>query len=84
LCFNKNIKLIWSLDTSLDIFGEIETLKDMELPEVLMKIKNHITLHKFKLALKYVLCGRETFKDEPLFQYVVLSNVIFINCNTFI
>lgn len=26
------------------------------------------------LALKSVLRGKETFKDEPLFQYVVLIN----------
>lgn len=64
------------LDTSLDFFGECEILKDMELPDVLMKIKSYISSHKFKLALKYVLRGRETFKDEPLFQYVLLINFV--------
>jgi len=46
----------------------------MELPEVLIKIKSSITSNKFKSAIKYLLCGRETFKDEPLFQYVILNN----------
>jgi len=48
----------------------------MELPEVLMKIKSYIISHKFKSALKYVLRGRYTFEEEPLFQYVVLINYI--------
>jgi len=48
----------------------------MEFPEVLMKIKSSITSHKFKSALKYLLRGRKTFKDKPLFQYVVLNNYI--------
>lgn len=43
----------------------------MELHEVLMKIKCFITLHKFKVALKFVLRGRKTFKDEPVFKYVL-------------
>ncbi|CAI6344316.1 unnamed protein product [Macrosiphum euphorbiae] len=55
-------------DRSSNIFGEISILKDMEVPDVLMKIKSYITSHKFKSALKYVLRGRYTFKEEPLFQ----------------
>ncbi|CAH1732771.1 unnamed protein product [Aphis gossypii] len=55
-------------DKNVDTFGKVEVLKDMELPEVLLKIKSSITSYKFKSALKYLLCGRETFKDEPLFQ----------------
>jgi len=65
------------LDKSLDIFGEVETLENIELLDVLMKIKSYITSHKFKLALKYVLHGRETFKDESLFQYVVFINYVY-------
>lgn len=58
-------------DNILDSFGELEIIKDMELHEVLMKIKCLITIHKFKIALKFMLRGRETFKDELLFKYVL-------------
>jgi len=43
----------------------------MELYEVLMKIKRLTTLHKFKSALKLILHGKETFKEERLFKYVL-------------
>jgi len=43
----------------------------MELNEVLIKIKRLTTLCKFKAALKLILCGRKTFKEEPLFKYVL-------------
>jgi len=76
LYLNKNIILNLVLDGSLKKFCEIEILKDIELPDVLMKIKSYITSHKFKAALKYVLCGRYTFKEESLFQYVVLVNYV--------
>jgi len=66
------------LDTNFDIFGVVEISKDMELSEVIMKIKSCITSHKFKSALKYVVRGGETFKDEPLFKYVVLINYIYL------
>jgi hypothetical protein len=59
----------------LDILNEpnIEehVLKIVDLPEILNKIKRLITLHKFKLASKFLLHGRATFKDEPLFMYVL-------------
>lgn len=77
-----------SEDRHSNIFGEIKILKDMELPEVLMKIKSYIISHKFKSALKYVLRGRYTFEEEPLFQledekhsskqyFLVLKNIWF-------
>ncbi|XP_060833475.1 condensin complex subunit 1 [Rhopalosiphum padi] len=62
-------------DTNFDIFGVVEISKDMELSEVIMKIKSCITSHKFKSALKYVVRGGETFKDEPLFKMEDESNL---------
>lgn len=50
---------------------EEHILNNIELPEVLNKIKCFITLRKFELASKFLLHGRETFKDEPLFKYVL-------------
>lgn len=46
----------------------------MELPEVLMRIKSYVNIQKFNAAFKLILRGKETYKDEPLFKYV-LSNI---------
>jgi len=63
------------LDNHLECIGDCEVFEDMELFEVLMKIKRLIILHKFKAALKLILYGRETFKTEALFRYVMYLTI---------
>lgn len=65
------------LDNSLESFGKPEILEDMELPEVLMRIKSYVNIQKFNAAFKLILRGKETYKDEPLLKYV-LSIYVYI------
>lgn len=59
---------VWFLDNGLECNPKV--FKDVELNEVLMKIKSYISLHKFKLALKFALGGMEIFQNETIFKYV--------------
>ncbi|XP_050546197.1 condensin complex subunit 1 isoform X2 [Daktulosphaira vitifoliae] len=57
-------------------FKELEILENMPLTEVLMRIKSYITLRRFKVALKFFLRGRQTFKNEKLFELENENNSI--------
>lgn len=66
------------LDSSLESFSEPKIFKDVDLFDVVMNIKNNINLHKFNIALKLVLNGKETFKDESLFRYLLFAFIMYL------
>ncbi|VVC36201.1 Hypothetical protein CINCED_3A010242 [Cinara cedri] len=55
-------------NNSLENFSHLQVFNDIELSEVIVKIKNYIALHKYKEAVEFVLRGRVTFKNESLFK----------------
>lgn len=59
------------LDSSLEPFNHSEVIEDMELPDMLKKIKHFIIQSKFNSAIQLIQRGKESFKDEPLFKYVL-------------